>query len=64
MEFPSITTNITARSTAARKYTQQFINNWANAVIDKETGELMEYKHLLKDPRHQERWQNSFGKEI
>ena len=24
----------------------------------------MEYKHLLKDPRHQERWQNSFGKEI
>jgi hypothetical protein len=64
MEFPGITTNITARSTAARKYTQQFITDWANAVIYKETGELMEYKHLLKDPRHRERWQNSFGKEI
>ena len=42
MEFPGITTNITARSMEARKYTQQFITNWANAVIDKETGELME----------------------
>ena len=64
MEFPGITTNITARNTAARNYTKRFITDWANAVIDKETGELMEYKHLLKDPRHRERWQKSFGKEI
>ena len=64
MEFPGITNNITARSTAARMYPQQFITDWANAVIDKETGELMEYKHLLKNPKHRERWQNSFGKEI
>jgi hypothetical protein len=64
MEFPGITTTITAKNTASRKYAQQFITNWANAVIDKETGELMEYKHLLKDPRHRERWQKSFGKEI
>jgi hypothetical protein len=64
MEFPGITTNITAKSTASRRYTQQFITDWANAVIDKETGELMEYKHLLNDPRHRERWQNSFGREI
>ena len=64
MEFPGITTNITARNTAARNYTKRFITNWANAVINKETGELMEYKHLLRDPRHQERWQKSFGKEI
>ncbi len=64
MEFPGITTNITARNTATRNYTKRFITDWANAVIDKETGELMEYKHLLKDPRHRERWQKSFGKEI
>ena len=64
MEFPGITTNITEKSTATRKYPQQFITDWANAVIDKETGELMEYRHLLKDPKHRERWQNSFGKEI
>jgi hypothetical protein len=64
MELPGITTNITAKGTASRRYTQQFITDWANAVINKETGELMEYRHLLKDPRHQERWQNSFGREI
>jgi len=62
MEYPGTTTNITARNTAARKFTQRFITDWANAIIDKETGELMEYKHLLKDPRHQERWQSHLEK--
>jgi hypothetical protein len=33
-------------------------------VIDNETGEIMEYRHLLKNPKHRERWQRSFSKEI
>ena len=54
MELPGITNNITARNKEKQNYTQRFITDWANAVIDKKTGELIEYKHLLKDPRHRE----------
>jgi hypothetical protein len=38
--------------------------DFANAVIDNKTGEIMEYRHLLKNPKHMERWQRSFSKEI
>jgi hypothetical protein len=37
----------------------------ANAVIDEETGKLMEYRDLPKDPKHREDWSraaaNKFG---
>ena len=42
----------------------QFLCDYANAVIDNETGEIMEYQHLLKNPKHREQWQRSFSKEI
>jgi len=68
MEFPGITTeatnSVTPRMAAARKYPMQFLCDFANAVIDDETGEVMEYRHLLKDPKHRKRWQTSFSKEI
>jgi hypothetical protein len=63
MELPGLT-NITPQSTAARKFPLQFLCDFANAVIDDETGEIMEYRHLLKNPKHRERWQGSFSKEI
>ena len=59
MEFPGITTtvtnNITPRMAASRKYPMQFLCDYANAAIDNKTGEIMEYRHLLKDPKHRER---------
>ena len=64
MELPGITSKVTEKGTAARNYPLQFLCEWANAVIDKDTGKLMEYRHLLKDPRHRKRWQKSFSKEI
>ena len=65
-DFSAITgaTSITPRLTASRKYPMQFLCDYANAVIDDETGEIMEYRHLMKNPKHRERWQRSFGKEI
>jgi hypothetical protein len=63
MELPGVR-NITPRSTATRKFPLQFLCDFANAVIDNETGEIMEYRHLLKNPKHRERWQRSFSKEI
>jgi hypothetical protein len=67
MGFPGITNvpnSITPRMSASRKYPMRFLCDYANAVIDDETGELMEYRHLLKDTKHRERWQRSFSKEI
>ena len=64
MEFPGITTTVNPQMAASRKYPIQFLCDYANAVIDNETGEIMEYRHLLKDPKHRERWQRLFSKEI
>jgi len=36
----------------------------AGAVLDSKTGELLEYRHLLKRPHYREVWGNAFGKEI
>jgi hypothetical protein len=56
-DFSAITgaTSITPRLTASRKYPMQFLCDYANAVIDDETGEIMEYRHLMKNPKHRER---------
>ena len=35
-----------------------------NAVLDEETGELMEYRHLLKNPKYREIWGHSYGNEL
>jgi len=64
MEFPGITTTVNPQMAASQKYSIQILCNYANAVIDNETGEIMEYRHLLKDPKHRKRWQRSFSKEI
>ena len=63
MELPGMM-GVTPRAAASRKFPMQFLCDYANAVIDGETGEIMEYRHLLKNPKHCERWQRAFGREI
>jgi hypothetical protein len=36
----------------------------ANAVIDEDTGKLMEYRDLLKDPKHREDWSRAGANEV
>jgi hypothetical protein len=36
----------------------------ANAVIDEETGKSMEYKDLLKNPKHREDWSRAAANEL
>ena len=43
--------NISAQSTASRKFPSAFLDELAAAVLDPTTGELLEYRHLLK--RHE-----------
>jgi hypothetical protein len=34
------------------------------AVMDSDTGDMLEYRHLLKNPKYRETWSKAFGKEI
>jgi hypothetical protein len=47
-----------------RKHPLQFICNLAYAVLDNETGDLLEYRHLMKHPKYKDVWTKSFGTEI
>jgi hypothetical protein len=46
---------------AGRQYPLQYLCNWASAVLDNKTGNLLEYWHLLKHPKYKEVWSKSFG---
>eukprot|EP00804_Cyclotella_cryptica_P021425 CCRYP_019559-RA/>CCRYP_019559-RA protein AED:0.45 eAED:0.45 QI:0/-1/0/1/-1/1/1/0/134 len=35
-----------------------------HAVLNDETGELMEYRHLIANPKYRDTWQNAYGKEL
>ena len=35
-----------------------------NAVLDNDNGELMEYRHLMKNPKYRILYGNSYAKEI
>ena len=36
----------------------------AGAVLDGETGDLLEYRHLVKHPNNKKIWGGAFGKEV
>ena len=38
--------------------------DFAGSVLDTETGELLEYRHLIKHPKFKDDWGYSFGNEI
>ena len=41
-----------------------FLAEIAGAVLDGATGELLEYRHLLKNPAYREVWGGAYGKEV
>jgi hypothetical protein len=38
--------------------------HWADTIIDPDTGASMEYRHLLKSPKHCKAWVTSFANEL
>ena len=54
----------TARQAAVRRFPLHFLVDLAAAVLDEETGELLEYRHLIKKPKLREQWGYSFGNKI
>ncbi len=49
---------------ASCKYPLQFLCDFASVVLDDETGDLLEYRHLLRHPKYRDVWSKSFGAEI
>ena len=53
-------TNFTAASATQRKYPLEALY----AVLDPETGDMMEYRHLLANPKYRPIWKPAYGKEL
>ena len=51
---------MTARQAASRRFPKEALA----AVLNEETGELMEYRHLLANPKYRATWSKAYGKEI
>ncbi len=64
MDSPFLPQQFTSKQASAHKYPLQFLCDFAYLVLDKETGDLLEYWHLLKHPKYKDVWSQSFGKEI
>jgi hypothetical protein len=64
MEIPGYTAPFSPRQAASRTFPLQFLCDLAYAVLDDDTGDLLEYRHLIKHPKYKDTWSNSFGKEI
>jgi hypothetical protein len=52
MDTPELPRLFTNQQAASRRYPLQFLCNFANAVLDDETGNLLEYRHLHKHPKY------------
>ncbi len=64
MEIPGYKAPFTAKQAASRKYPLQFLCDLAYAVLDDKTGDLLEYRHLMKHPKYKDVWTKLFGTEI
>eukprot|EP00804_Cyclotella_cryptica_P000450 CCRYP_019933-RA/>CCRYP_019933-RA protein AED:0.03 eAED:0.04 QI:0/0/0/1/0.4/0.16/6/0/1642 len=53
-------TPLTPRNAATR----QFPRDALSAILDTDTGELLEYRHLIKNPKYCTIWKNAYGKEL
>jgi hypothetical protein len=64
MEIPGYKQPFTAAQAASRTYPLQFLCNFAFAVLNDDTNDLLEYRHLMKHPKYKDTWTASFSKEI
>jgi hypothetical protein len=58
------TRKLQAQNLATRQFPAQFFQDMIGAVMDSDTGDMLEYRHLLKNPKYRETWSKAFGKEI
>jgi hypothetical protein len=56
MEIPSYKAPFTPAQAASHRYLLQFLCNFAYTVLDDNTGDLLEYRHLIKHPKYKDTW--------
>ncbi len=64
MDIPGLTKTFSNQQAAARKYPLQFLCDFASAVFDDETGNLLKYRHLFKHLKYKDIRSKLFGTEI
>ena len=64
MDISGVGYEMSPKSTASRQFPKQFFSEITAAVLDGDTGKLLEYRHLMKTPKYKEIWGNSFGNEV
>jgi hypothetical protein len=64
MNIPGLTKPFSNQQAAAHKYPLQFLCDFASAVLDDKTGNLLKYRHLLKHPKYKVIWSKLFGTKI
>ncbi len=64
IDMPLPTQRFTTLQAALHKFPLQFLCYFTSAVLNDETGDLLEYCHLLKHQKYKDVWSKSFGKEI
>lgn len=55
---------IMPKQLSSLKFPLEFLCEFANAVMDEETGDVLEYRQLLKRPKYPDVWSKAFVKEI
>ena len=56
--------SLTTHQVARQQISAEFLTEFANAVLEKEAGELLEYRHLVKRPMYKKDWDIYFGNSI
>ena len=52
--------HFTVQQAASRHFPKEALT----AVLNEETGKLMEYRHLVANPKYRKTWMPAYGKEI
>jgi hypothetical protein len=64
MEIPGYKTSFTPQQAASHRHPLQFLCDLAYAILDDKMGNVLEYHHLMKHPKHKDIWTKSSSKEI
>ena len=54
MDISGVGYEMSPQNTASRQFPKRFFGEIAAAVLDGDTGELLEYQHLMKNPKYKE----------
>ena len=52
MDISGVGYMLTPKSTCSRKFPKKFFSEMAAAVLDGDTGKLLEYRHLMENPKY------------